>query len=307
MAQAHRRTQMDDARIRSLAKPGAACLCLLILFDVCLLHAQPILLPHAAFQDREAQSTVTTQKAASVQNEQTQESGKPANPSDLAVVKSHSAPAVRPRPFLRLATILLVGLVVSAARLARKFRHFLGLGVFANVYSAVFLALAVGISGFPVTFDLNSQLGPWVGPIADLSGVIVALVLPAASRRKNVADGPALGLNSTSSNPVLAAIEDGIRDHILARMQAEIVSAAHRYTWAQIKLAGHRVLEEEVTVGRLDHQDGEAAIRSIEDFQASADPNTDFENKYTALIRLLRSCAFSRLRLGLAVAALESA
>jgi len=202
-------------------------------------------------------------------------------------------------------------LAISVARLARKFRRFLGLGVFINAYSAVFLMLTVGISGLPVTSEatLSSHLGSWAGPwIADLSGIIAALVLPAIRLKASAAAAsPVLHLEDTaSSNPVLAAIEDGIRDHILARMQAEIVAASRRYNWEEIKLAARRLLEEEITVGRLGRQDGEVAIQSIEVFQPSADPRTDFDNKYTALIRLLRSCSFSRLRLGLAAAAIET-
>jgi hypothetical protein len=205
--------------------------------------------------------------------------------------------------------IILTGLLINAARLARKFRRFLGLGVFVNGYSVLFLMLAVGISGFPVTFEttLSSQLGAWAW-IAELSGVIAAVILPAARLKPRPGSmSPALGLDVTSSNPLLAVIEDGIRDHILARMQAEIVSAARRYSWDEIKLAARRVIEEEMTVGRLDYKDGETAIHSTEAFQPSADAHTDFENKYTALIRLLRSCSFSRLHPSLAAAARETA
>ena len=290
---------MDDERLRSLAKPGINSLWLLALFVICLLQASNL---RPTLQATETHPGGAAQEGG--QNDRGQESQSPVRPADLTATKSQSAPPARTRPFGRLVMILGFGLVANAARLARKFRHFLGLGVFANVYSAVFLLLTAGISGFPVTFDANPS--PWLGGITDLSGVIIALLLPAARRKAIASAQPVLGLDFASSNPVLAAIEDGIRDHILARMQAEIVVAAHIYSWDQIKLAARRIVEEEVTVGRLDRQDGEVAIRSIDDFQVSADPHTDFENKYTALIRLLRSCSFSRLRLGLAAAAVES-
>jgi hypothetical protein len=90
-------------------------------------------------------------------------------------------------------------------------------------------------------------------------------------------------------------------------MQAQIVSASRRYNWDEIKLAAHRVVEEEITLGRLDRQEGEMAAQSTEAFQPSTDPHLDLENKYTALIRLLRSCSISRLRLALAAAASEIA
>jgi hypothetical protein len=204
--------------------------------------------------------------------------------------------------------IILLGLVFNAARLAVKFRRFLGLGVFVNGYSLLFLMLAVGLSGFPVTFEntLSSQLGKWAS-IAELSGLMAAIVLPVARLKASPASmSPALGLDVRSSNPLVAVIEDGIRDRILARMQVEIVAAARRYSWDEIKLVARRVIEEEITIGRLNYKDGETAIQSTDSFQPSADSRTDFDNKYTALIRLLRSCSFSRLRPSLAAAARET-
>jgi hypothetical protein len=295
---------MDDERLRSLAKPGINSLWLLTLLVICLLHA-PDGRALATFQTTATHPGAT--QAGGARNDGVQESPKSLRPADLTATESQAAPPAR-TPYLRLATILLAGLVISAARLARKFRHFLGLGVFANSYSAVFLGLAAGISGFPAAFEtfLISHLGPWGGGIAQISGVIIALLLPAVRRKTITSAQPVLGLDFASSNPFLAVSEDGIRDHILARMQVEMVSAAHRYSWDQIKLATHRVVEEEVTVGRLDRQDGEVAVKSVDEFQPSANPHTDSENKYTALIRLLRSCSFSRLRLSLAAAAAES-
>ena len=297
---------MDDERLRSLAKPGINSLWLLTLLVICILHA-PDGRALATFQTTATQPGAT--RAGGARNNGGQESPKSLHPADLTATESQLAPPARTGTFLRLATILLAGLVISAARLARKFRHFLGLGVFANAYSAVFLLLAAGISGVPATFEttLMSSLGPWGGGIAQISGVIIALLLPAVRRKTVTSAQPVQGLDFGSSNPALAVIEDGIRDHILARMQVEMVSAAHRYSWDQIKLATRRVVEEEVTVGRLNRQDGEVAVKSVDEFQPSANPHTDFENKYTALIRLLRSCSFSRLRLSLAAAAVESA
>jgi hypothetical protein len=295
---------MDDERLRSLAKPGINSLWLLTLLVICLLHA-PDGRALATFQTTATQPGAT--RAGGTRNHGGQESPKSLGPADLTATESQSAPPAR-TPYLRVATILLAGLVISAARLARKFRHFLGLGVFANGYSAVFLVLAAGISGLPATFaetTLISHLDPWAGGIAQISGVIIALLLPAVRRKTITSAQPVLGLDFASSNSVRAVIEDGIRDHILARMQVEMVSAAHRYSWGQIKLATRRVVEEEVTVGRLDRQAGEVAVKSVDEFQPSANPHTDFENKYTALIRLLRSCSFSRLRLSLAAAAVE--
>src|SRR5215467_10615618 len=54
-------------------------------------------------------------------------------------------------PFLRLVVVLSSGLAISAARLARKFRRFLGLGVFTNPYAVLFLTFGIAVCGIPVT------------------------------------------------------------------------------------------------------------------------------------------------------------
>ncbi len=305
---------MDRERHRSWAKRGIVSLTLFTLFLVCQLVFVPANGPDLmAFQASAPPVAATAQGAnTDIQDEDRAQGNKePLQPSDLVASKPQLAPPARPWPSLRLASILLLGLIVSAARLARTFRRFLGLGVFTNLYSALFLILAISISGLPVMSEgtLSTHLGSLVGPwIADLSGVLAAMILPAIHlKSRAVVASPVLDLESTaSSNPVLAAIEDGIRDHILSRMQLEIIAASRIYNWEEIKMAALRVLEGEITVGRLDRQNGEIAIRSMEEFQPSTDSRTDSENKYTALMRLLRCCPFSRLRLGLATAAKET-
>jgi hypothetical protein len=302
----------NSERLRWHVQSVVVSLALCVFLLLCqFLYAQTSVPVFVAFQGSAPPPAVTAQAGSVIQDQYGAQGNRNlGRPSDLAESKPQLAPAVRPWPFLRLAAILLAGFAISAARLARKFRRFLGLGVFINAYSAVFLMLTVGISGLPVTSEttLSSHIGSWGPWIADLSGIIAALVLPAIRLKASAAAAsPVLHLEDTaSSNPVLAAIEDGIRDHILARMQAEIVAASRRYNWEEIKLAARRLLEEEITVGRLGREDGEVAIQSIAVFQPSADPRTDFDNKYTALIRLLRSCSFSRLRQGLAAVARET-
>src|ERR1700722_12697372 len=87
------------------------------------------------------------------------------------------SPDDAPFHYLRLVAVLCSGLVISAARLARKFRRFWGLGVFANPYAVLFLIFGVGVCGVPVTSEgalktlpFLGSLGPW---IADLSGIAV--------------------------------------------------------------------------------------------------------------------------------------
>ena len=224
------------------------------------------------------------------------------------------APDAGPWPFLRLAAILCSGLIISAARLARKFRRFWGLGVFTNLYAVLFLIFGVGLCGIPVTSESALSSLPYVGSlgrwIADLSGIILTLALPAIRLKPQVhpaEDSQVRDLEGGSgSNPILAVIEDAIRDRILERMQLEVVAASRRYNWDTIKLAARRVLEEEMTIRPLGREEYDAARQSIETFQVDADSRLDSNNKYMALLRLLRWCSFKQLRRGLDTAARET-
>jgi hypothetical protein len=232
----------------------------------------------------------------------------------LQATKPQAAPNAAPRPFLRLIAVLFSGLVISTARLARKFRRFWGLGVFANPYSALFLTFSVGISGIPVTTEsyLSSlpglqSTGAW---IADLAGIVVAFVpfirfKPQGS--KNGSDKVRDLEGASTSNPILAVIEDAIRDRILARMQSEIVAATRLYDWETIKVAASRALEEEMTIRPLADEDYNTERKLIENYQSGIDPRLDSRNKYEALLHVLRWCSFKRLRHGLDAAAKESA
>jgi len=194
------------------------------------------------------------------------------------------------------------------------FRRFWGLGVFTNPYAALFLIFGVGICGIPVTSEGTlravphlGNLGPW---IADLSGIAIALVLPAIrfkTKAQTAQDSQVRDLGGeASSNPILAVIEDAIRECILRRMQQEVVQACRSYDWRAIRLAAARALEEEMTIRPLPDERYAALRQSIEEFQPDADPQLDSERKYRALLGILRWCSFHRLRRGLDAAAAES-
>lgn len=151
------------------------------------------------------------------------------------------------------------------------------------------------------------SMGPW---IADLSGIILALALPAIRFKplaRPVGESQVRDLEgASSSNPVLALIEDAIRDCIVQRMQKEVVEACRRYDWGTIKLAAGRALAEEMTIRPLPDEKYNAVRLLIENFRSHPDPLTDSTNKYAALIGLLRWCSFNRLRGGLDAAARET-
>ena len=224
------------------------------------------------------------------------------------------APDRAPFSFLRLGAVLCSGLVISAARLARKFRRFFGLGVFTSPYAVLFLLFGAGICGIPVISEstlkglpLLGDLGPW---IADLSGIAVALVLPAirmkpkagpeGKSQSNELDG------GSSSNQIVAVIENAIQECILQRMQKEVVAARDRYDWGTIKVATRRALEEEMTIRPLPEKEYKAELLKIKNFRSDPDVYQDSENKYAALTGILRWCSFKRLLNGLNAAVSES-
>jgi hypothetical protein len=230
------------------------------------------------------------------------------------IARPQSAPNAAPFPFLRLVAVLCSGLVISAARLARKFRRFWGLGVFTNPYAVLFLIFGVGLCGIPVTSEGSlkalpflGSLGPW---IADLSGIIVALALPAIRfkpQARPAGESQVRDLEgASSSNPILALIEDAIRDCIVQRMQKEVVEACRRYDWGTIKLAAGRALAEEMTIRPLSDEKYAEVRQLIENFQSDPDPRIDSSNKYKALTGLLCWCSYNRLRSGLDAAVRET-
>lgn len=241
----------------------------------------------------------------------------PVNPgasSASQATKPQSAPNATPFPFRRFVAVLCSGLVISTAWLARKFRRFWGLGVFTNPYAVLFVIFGVVVCGIPVTSEgvlkalpVVGSMGPW---IADLSGIVMALILPSLGfkpRARPAGDAPVRDLaDASSSNPFLALIEEAIRDCILQRMQKEVVADCRRYGWSTIKLAAGRALEEEMTVRPLPDEKYAVLRQSIENFHADPDPRLDSRNKYAALVGLLQWCSFKRLRSGLDAAARET-
>jgi hypothetical protein len=256
----------------------------------------------------------------------TQESGispaavtaaRPASPGALSAARAapqQSAPKRTPFSFLRFGAVLCSGLVISAARLARKFRRFFGLGVFTNPYAVLFLIFGVGVCGIPVTSEstlkglpMLGDLGPW---IADLSGIVVALVLPVIRfKPKTSPEGESQVRDlegSSSSNPVVAVIEDAIRERILQRMHQEVVEACRRYDWDTIKLAAGRALVQEMTIRPMSDEKYRSVRLSIDSFQTNPDARQDSRDKYDALTGLLCWCSFKRLLNGLNAAASET-
>ena len=218
-------------------------------------------------------------------------------------------PEARPYFFLQLFAVLGSGLVISAAHLAHKFRRFWGLGVFANPFGILYMAVGAAVCGVPVILEsrLNpnphpGSPGPW---IADLTGVILVLILPVirlGRAERPPEDGQLRGFESASSNPIVALIEDGIRDRILKRMRTEVSAISSQYDWETIRNAGNRALAEEAAVRPMEHAREGALRDEIENLQPGADPKSDSRKKNEALTRMIGWCSFRRLKAGLEAA-----
>jgi hypothetical protein len=250
--------------------------------------------------------------SAGAENQQPADAiGQLSPPSELRSGSSQQATQTASWPLAHLVVALLSGLLITAAGLRIKFRRFVGLGVFTNWYSALFLATGTLLCGLPQTSvsTLASHVTPPTASwIADTVGIFLTFLLGAGVRSPKASAGGSAIPESTGqsgSNVILAVIEDGIRDRIVTRMQSVVVEDAQRYSWGAIEHASQRVVDEEVAVGRLGRDDGEAAIHAVEGLRAPHDKQSDLDRKYRALLRLVSCCALSRLRKALAAAAGE--
>lgn len=233
----------------------------------------------------------------------------PAPPTALQGVKSAPASKTSNWVLVHVGAALLAGSLISAAALRMKYRRFIGLGVFSNWHSALFLLSGALLCGLPRTSvnTLASLLTPSAASwVADSAGIVLTLMFGMRVRApKSAASGGTVQDLETParSNVIFAVIEEGIRDRLLTRMQLVLIEYAERYTWETIQNAGQRTVDEEVAVGRLGRKDGDAAIESIKVLRSPRDRKTDVDRKYRALLHLLSCCPLSRLRGALANAA----
>lgn len=229
-----------------------------------------------------------------------------AQPQPAPVPTKASGSGTSGSAILHIGAVLLAGCLISAAALRVKYRRFIGLGVFTNWSSALFLLLGALLCSVPRASvnALASLLTPsgasWA---ADSAGIMLALLFgikvpaPKTSREGGIVQGLE---NPGGSNVIFAVVEEGIRDRLLTRMQSVLVEYARVYTWETIETAGQRTIDEEIAVGRLRREDGEAAIKSLEELRSARDQKSAADRKYRALVRLLSCCPISRLRGALA-------
>jgi hypothetical protein len=202
-------------------------------------------------------------------------------------------------PVSHVVLTIFVGALISAASLRMKFRRFIGLGVFTNVYAVLFLVMGALVCNLPriptnlMSSRVTASSLPW---IADSVGLILTLLLGTQMGRSGSGGGGVHDLQSQiSSNPIFAVFEDGIRDCLLTSMQSVALGYANQYNWVVISRVGERTLDEEVAIGRLKHEDSEAALKYISELR-TGDQKSEFDRKYRAVIRLFSCCPLSRLR-----------
>ena len=247
----------------------------------------------------------------------------PQGPSASQAAAPQPAQDAPPYPFLRFIAVLCSGLVISAARLARKFRLLLGLGVFANLYAPLFMVCGASICGISAMSEstlIKTPLGPSAPWIADLAGPLLTLTLAAIGLKPHArptGQSPGGDVDGGSnSNPVLGWLEDSIYDRILKRIQAWVWPACDRYSWAAIQQGARYALADERAVGRVSDKKFDVVSKWIESLPTDADSHPDPNNKgaalkykalkYTALSDLLSWCQFNQLRSGLERAARET-
>src|SRR5262249_46158619 len=154
--------------------------------------------------------------------------------------------------------VLCSGLAISAARLANKFRRYWGLGVFTNLFAALYLMVGTAISGgVPLLLEkelssiqskVNStqpkerqiqfqgQSGPWV---ADLLGIGAAFIVPgirlrAKANREGESEARDTG-SAQSGKEILIFLDNGILDHVEGHLQLRLMDASSRFDMETIK------------------------------------------------------------------------
>jgi hypothetical protein len=227
-------------------------------------------------------------------------------------VGTQPAPDTTPFPFLRIVLVLVSGLVIHAARLATKFRRYLGIGLFSNPYAILFMVFGAGFCGLPMTSEgylkayipQFQSLVPWV---TDLSGIAAILAIPMlraalGKHRANKDDQQDLSTPSGSSS-IFNFLLDEISLRLQTRMQDRITWACQEYSWTTIRLAAPRALADEAAIRPLTPADEEAAKRAIK-----AIPATDQKvgDKYQVLMVLVRCISYRLLFRSLVLAQRES-
>ncbi len=204
------------------------------------------------------------------------------------------------------------GLVFGLARLLAKFNRFVGLGIFTNPYSWLFLVLVGATSGLaymlidgPARMEfLTSQL-PALGILgSSVLGNVAALAgrLVPSSRGEGGGASRVRELQEIKTTDVLFNM---IRGSIGETLDREVSRMAKRYDLETIKDTVNRLVESEVTLGRISPDASETSLPRILEIEATGDQRKDFNNRYLALHRAIQLSSFKQVRSRLANASLN--
>lgn len=201
-------------------------------------------------------------------------------------------------------------------RLLEKFRSYSGLGIFKNFYSWAFVVFVgllsaasyVGLTEIENLLSSLRGLSPKfmnmlvVGGAGSGGHALVALGRLVPRRRPNpVPPGQASSLADVgSSNAILSFFYNGIYDHITERMHAQAESLALGFDWKIIRDASCRLLEDEMTVGRLASEEGTRVVDKIHSLAVSSEYEVQLNNKYLALSWTIGKCSYLQLKSRLA-------
>ncbi len=191
-------------------------------------------------------------------------------------------PTSWPMSMLHVVGVLLWGMLVNAARLARKFRHYWGQGVLTNPYAFLFSCFGGIVSGLPMvsenffkTIHPLQAASPW---IATALGLAAGLFLPGLRVGGKKAAAAAGAGETPGGNPVLDVIEEKIRELIRKRMRRTFSEMSKHYDRRSIKQAARRTLAEDRGLNRLadkDASDAEKFINGIPENEVADSPEGD--------------------------------
>lgn len=307
---------MDGRPLNS--QSNAPCSLLRCILGILVVSFAAGLVPAAQYlcvaDDRLSQSEPPPKGAGPLPAQGTSSAG-PIARSDAGPLDTHehtsSGTESTPRFLLFFGGVLL-GSVAACVRLAEKFRHYKGLGVFRSVYAwsfVGFVALLSGVSyiGFSeISALLGHALGKFspafmqaaiVGGAGGGGHALVALGRLIPRRKPSPSPPNQVGesLTAESSNAILMFFYNGIYDHVTETMHLCAERLASAYDWKTVRSITCRLLEDEVTVGRLSPEEGSKVADRIRGLPLLSDEEAQLDHKYLALSWTIGKCSYFQL------------
>ena len=208
-------------------------------------------------------------------------------------------------PLVLLATVIF-GVGAGLLQLARRFYRFIGLGIFSNPFSWIFLTVIAGTSALSylgiaqaadaVAPESQSAAAPLFHSLAALGGATVGNAVSLVRRflpGLGASSAGAAGISGLEGIPAQDTLFRLIRDAIAEGLHREIVKLARQYELEQIRATAFQLIEGHVTLGLAEQEEAEATKASI---AAASSVGDEFDQKYLILQRLMRVCSFKQMR-----------